>query len=950
MDKSEFYMGIDLGSVSLNIVVIDEGKQIHAATYRRTDGRPLETLRDSLEALDKTFKDFNGIVVTGSGRKLLGHMLDVPDVNEIVTQAMAACHFHPKARTIIEIGGQDSKLIFLDRDPQRGEPFVIDHVLNEVCAAGTGSFLDLQAHRLGMNVEDLGALALCSSHPARLSGRCSVFAKSDMVHLQQEGTPKADIVAGLCFAMARNFITNLGKGRQFHGPILFQGGVAANPGVVKAFETLLDLEPGDLVIPEHYLIMGAFGSALTAIAENRGAKTATRGLLHNLMAAIEMEKGHSQAAHLAPLIPSKGVCRGEDHYYGIEPGDPEEVYLGIDVGAASTNIVLINKAGRLVAKQYWLTQGEAVETVRSGLAEMGRRIGSGVRVCAAGVTGSGRYFIGDFVGADVVVNEISAQARAALHLDAEVDTIIEIGGQDSKYIRCEQGRVVDFEMNKVCAAGTGSFLEEQAARLKISIRETFSDLAFSSGRPADLGARCTVFMESDLIHHQQAGVSVNDLTAGLSYAIAHNYLEKVVGTKKIGRRIVFQGGVAGNQSVASAFENILDNSLTISEHHNVTGAYGAALTARAAASASTHFAGFDLKDRPYEMKTFECQKCPNLCRVHEIYIDGRLGSYYGSVCGRYEKVSDRALYSHLPDLFQERDTRLMADFDEGGDAEEGTGPVIGIPRTLSFYEYFPFWHTFFKSLGHPVVVSDKTNKSLVQAGLSYVPSETCYPVKTVYGHVSDLMSKGADRILLPCEVGHRQPSDQGLRSFNCPYIQSMPFMVQAAMGATVPLLKPVIDWSRSVEETALVFIALGASLGHGRKLVERALTAARTAQDNFDQWRRRRGKEILDVLGKDQQALVLLGKCHNIFDEGLNLHVARKLRRTGHVAIPYDMLPFDDVSLPAHYDNVVWKNTRDLMKCIVSLRDARNLFPVLLTNFGCGPDSFLMKYMEGELQ
>jgi predicted CoA-substrate-specific enzyme activase len=619
------------------------------------------------------------------------------------------------------------------------------------------------------------------------------------------------------------------------------------------------------------------------------------------------------------------------------------------VGAVSTNIVLIDTKGCLVAKQYWYTRGEPVETVRAGFEEMARRVGSGVHVCGVGVTGSGRYFVGDFVGADIVINEISAQARAALHLAPEVDTVIEIGGQDSKYIRCEQGRVVDFEMNKVCAAGTGSFLEEQAARLRVPIRGAFSDLAFASRTPADLGARCTVFMESDLIHHQQAGCSVNDLTAGLSYAIANNYLEKVVGTKKIGRRIVFQGGVAANQSVGAAFENILCKPLITSKHHNVTGAMGAALAVRERRPTSTRFAGFHLRDRPYEVKPFECQKCPNLCRVHQIYIEGRLRSYYGSLCGRYEKVSDRALYSHLPDLFRERDIRLMQGFDEETGAGNGVGPVIGIPRTLTFYDYFPFWHAFFRTLGHPVLVSDRTNKRLVQAGFSYVPSETCYPVKTVYGHICDLISKGAERVLLACEVDHRQTMDHGLRSFNCPYIQSAPYMVRAAMGHRVKLLVPILHRSRPRHETDREFMALGRSLGHGSKRIKEAVAAAYEAQNRFDQWHRMRGEEILASVGADRQVLVLLGKCHNIFDEGLNLHLARKLRRTGHLTMPHAMLPLDDVMLPAHYDNVVWKETRDLMKALVVIRRDKRLFPVLLTNFGCGPDSFFMKYMEAEI-
>jgi predicted CoA-substrate-specific enzyme activase len=718
--------------------------------------------------------------------------------------------------------------------------------------------------------------------------------------------------------------------------------------VVKAFEDLLDIGSGALIIPEHFLIMGALGSALMASTQNRGQVTPLEKLIQSVQAEMKRGKDRPLAAHLKPLIPTKADQDTAAHYYGIKPGDDADVFIGVDVGAVSTNIVLIDTGGRLVAKQYWYTRGEAVETVRAGLEEMAGRVGPGVRVSGVGVTGSGRYFVGDFVGADVVINEISAQARAALHLEPEVDTIIEIGGQDSKYISCEQSQVVDFEMNKVCAAGTGSFLEEQAARLKVPIQAIFSDLAFASRTPADLGARCTVFMESDLIHHQQAGYSLSDLTAGLSYAIVHNYLEKVVGTRRIGNRIMFQGGVAANQSVATAFENILGKPLIVPEHHNVTGALGAALAARDLGPASTCFAGFHLKDRPYEVKTFECQKCPNLCRIHEIYIDDRLRSYHGSLCGRYEKVTDSSLYSGLADLFQERDVRLMGGFDEEAGAVKGAGPVVGIPRTLTFHEYFPFWYAFFNTLGHPVVLSDKTNKTSVQAGLSYVPSETCYPVKTVYGHISDLISKGAERVLLACEVDHRQPNEQGLRSFNCPYIQSMPYMVGAAMGSKVRLLAPVLYRSRPRDETDRMLMALGRSLGHSSKRAREAAAAAHEAQNNFDRWRQTRGAEILSSLEDDQRALVLLGKCHNIFDKGLNLHLARKLRRTGHLTIPYDMLPLDDVSLPSHYDNVVWKNTRELMKALQVIRGDERLFPVLLTNFGCGPDSFFMKYMESE--
>ena len=944
-----YYMGIDLGSVSLNVVVIDEKDNVQTARYSRTEGRPLPVLLACLQDLAAECKAFKGIVATGSGRKLVGGILDIPDVNEIVTQARAACHCRPDVRTVIEIGGQDSKLIFVDRDDVTDEPVVVDHVLNEVCAAGTGSFLDLQAHRLGIKVESMGSLALSAEHPARISGRCSVFAKSDMVHLLQEGTPKPDIVAGLCNALALNFITNLAKGKPFSQPIVFQGGVAANSGVVKAFEEHLRLPPGSLIIPENFLVMGAFGSALMARNGRRGPAVSMSRLIEKANKAVNAGQRSGSVAHLKRLAPRKET-QTTDTYY--RPGNKAviDTFLGVDVGAVSTNIVLIDTKGDLVAKQYWFTQGELADTVRNGLKEMGKRMGDRVRVCGVGVTGSGRYFIGDFVGADVVINEISAQARAALHCDPDVDTIIEIGGQDSKFIRCEKGRVTDFEMNKVCAAGTGSFLEEQAARLKIPIRKSFSNMAFSSDTPVDLGTRCTVFMESDLVHHQQTGKTVRDLTAGLAYAIASNYQEKVVGGKKIGRHVLFQGGVAGNESVAAAFENLFGQPINTPEHHNVMGAMGAALAATARKGNTTRFAGFHLKDRPYAVKTFMCRKCPNRCRIHGIYIQDRLTSYTGSLCGRYDKSADRGNHSRLPDLFQERVERLTGDLaDMAACRARSPGALIGIPKVLGFYDHFPFWSALFKALGHPVALSENTTKTLVQQGQPYVPSETCFPIKAVYGHMVDLISKGAQHILLPCEIDHPLTGNHGRRTFNCPYVQSIPYMVTSAMGENVSLLAPVIKWSRPKTELDAGFLALGKSLGHHPEKIARAVKKAWQAQKGFETWRRDRGKAILASVGSEQRCLVLLGKTHNIFDPGLNQHLAKKLRRLARHVIPFDMLPLEDITLPEKYDNVVWKNSRDLLKALLWIKDRQSFFPVLLTNFGCGPDSFLMKYMESEL-
>lgn len=947
--KENIFMGIDLGSVSLNVVIIDSDAMIRKGIYSRTSGRPLSTLQKILNDIEKDFHSVSGIVVSGSGRKLLGRIFDVPDVNEIVTQAKASSFLHPDTRTVIEIGGQDSKLIYMDRDQSSGETVITDHVLNEVCAAGTGSFLDLQAQRLGIPIEDFGSLAGRSKRPAKISGRCSVFAKSDMVHLVQEGTPKEDIIAGLCYALARNFITNLAKGRAFNKPILFQGGVAANSGVVKAFEDLLALGHGEIIIPEHYLVMGALGSALIARERGPGKPIEIEHVTRRLYTAMDQDKNQKQHNHLRPLKRPEDQSAFSDQYYGIGSDGDIELFLGVDVGSVSTNIVLLDQNGNLKAKQYWLTKGDPVDTLKMGFAELGRRVGEGIKIAGVGITGSGRYLMGDFIGADEIINEISAQSRAAIQYYPEVDSIIEIGGQDSKFIRCENGRVVDFDMNKVCAAGTGSFLEEQAARLLIKLEGDFSELAFSSIAPVNLGARCTVFMESDLIHHQQSGKRLEDLVSGLAYAIVYNYLEKVVGTRQIGDHILFQGGVAANGSVKAAFENVLGKRLITPEHYNVTGAIGAALTAIDRRPEKSSFTGFNIKERSYTVRSFECKKCSNLCTIRMVCIENKPNSYYGSLCGRYEKRGHEGKEGGSPDLFSERITELTKNYRDEGENNKDKRNLIGIPRVISFFDYFPFWAAFFNTLNHPFVVSEKSSRGLSALGTRYVPSETCLPIKMVYGHVCNLIEKGAEKLLIPSEIDCPHGPDRDRRDYNCSYIQSVPYMVRSSFGSRIELLIPVMRRGMSRKWVEKELLIIGKSLGYDPAKIRAAAEAAYSSQDAFDIWRVGRGKEIYHSLGNNEKAIILLGKTHNLYDPGLNLHVERKLDRLGMKIIPYDMLPLDEITLQDHYDNVVWKNTRDLLKAVMIICSDIRLFPVLLTNFGCGPDSFFIKYMNSEI-
>ncbi len=561
-------LGIDVGSLTVKVVLLDRADRVVEGVYCPSAGTPLSTV---LKVLDDVLPDcpqaVAGVAVSGSGGRLLSAALEAPYVNELVSQTASVRRFYPQARTVIEIGGQDSKLLVLEE--QAGRLELSDFSLNTQCAAGTGSFLEQQAGRLGLSPEEFSELAAQAQDPPYIAGRCAVFAKSDIVHLQQVGTPLSEILGGLCMALARNFRSDVGQGKPFRPPILFQGGVSRNKGMVQAFRSVLELSDQDLIVPQHEVLMAAIGAALDCDDHRTFDWAAARD---RLLAAVESSEG----AGLDTFAPLKAP---PPTTVDVPTRDSApQLYLGIDVGSVSTKGAVIDREGRLVAKAYLRTRGDPLKATREVLHSLGQQV-SADKIHGVGVTGSGRELVGRYVGADVVKNEITAQARAAVAIDPAVDTILEIGGQDSKFVRLHSGVVVDFALNKACAAGTGSFLEEQAARLDLPLEEMIKS-ALAAPRPVSLGERCTVFMESDLIHHQNRGTAKRDLSAGLAYSIALNYLNRVVGDRPIGERVFFQGGVAGNQTVVAAFSTLLEKPVQVPPHFEVTGALGVALIAR----------------------------------------------------------------------------------------------------------------------------------------------------------------------------------------------------------------------------------------------------------------------------------------------------------------------------------------------------------------------------------
>jgi predicted CoA-substrate-specific enzyme activase len=632
----------------------------------------------------------------------------------------------------------------------------------------------------------------------------------------------------------------------------------------------------------------------------------------------------------------------------VTPGNDGliEAYLGVDVGSVSTNVVVIDRNMRVLSKRYLPTAGRPIEAVKQGLAEVGAEIGSKVKIAGAGTTGSGRYLTGDMIGADVVRNEITAQATAAASIDPLVDTIFEIGGQDSKFISLRDGAVVDFEMNKACAAGTGSFLEEQAERLGIRIKQEFEDRALCADSPCRFGERCTVFMESDLVHSMNTGAGVEELTAGLAYSIVYNYLNKVVAGKRVGDRIFFQGGVAANKAVVSAFEIVTGKSITVPPHHEVTGAIGAAILAMHESAGRSTFKGFDLSKRSYTITTFECAECANRCDIRKVIFDGEKSLFYGSRCEKYDVKKKTCGAGSLPDLFAEHQQLLQssADVRAAGDR----APTIGIPRMLYVNDFLPFWQTFFSELGYRVVLSERTNRPLINRALEATVAETCFPAKVGLGHLLDLIDMKVDFLFLPSFIRFPVAHEEAKNTQACPYAQAFPYIAKASIRfGGVKTIEPIL-FLQDDRQFGKSMQSLGKALRKSRTAVARAQRLGWQAQEKFYRAVEQRGKEVLASLKPGARALVLIGRNYNTCDAGVNMNLPSKIRDLGVQAIPMDFLPLHQADLSGQ-EGMYWRSGQKIVAAARVMKEYPSLHPVYITNFGCGPDSFITHFFRHEM-
>ena len=945
MDARSRSLGIDIGSVSVKLVLV-ENDEIVASAYRRFQGNPFETLR---ELLDEQFGHLTAqsfcLGASGIGGKTAREVLGGRFFGEIGALAAGNYRIVPEAKTVIEMGGEDSKLLLLDSERH----LVVDFAMNAQCAAGTGSFLDQQAGRLKISIEEeFGQLALKSKNPPRIAGRCSVFAKTDMIHLQQIATPDYDIVAGLCFAVARNFKSSIARGKKFIKPIAFEGGVAANPGMVRAFTEILELEPGELIIPEYFNTICALGAALLAQQKGSMVEDFDPAKIDAYLKYRKVPDSGREA--LSFNFPD---TKHYDITMAARPKDIDnlDVFLGIDVGSLSTNLVLIDKDQRVIARRYLMTEGRPIEAVRRGLAEIGEEVGDRVNILAVGTTGSGRYLTSDFVGGDIVRNEITAQATAAVAIDPTVDTIFEIGGQDSKYISIDNRAVIDFEMNKACAAGTGSFLQEQAEKLAIRIEHEFGEKALGAQCPVGCGERCTVFMESDLVAHQRTGANKDDLIAGLAYSIVSNYLTKVVEDRRIGDNIFFQGGVAWNKAVVAAFEKLIGKTITVPPHHDVTGAIGAAILAIEKLDQpgfQTTFRGFDLHKRKYTISGFTCEDCPNQCEIHKVELEGEEPLYYGSRCEKYD-VTQKSKEDLPPDYVKIRQKLQYRRYLKFKKPAKPRGR-IGIPRVLHFMEYYPFWLAFFESLGYRVVNSDVSNQAIVEDALELFSAETCFPVKIVFGHVANLLKKDVDCIFLPSLIKVAEETDESADgAYICPYVQAIGSSIRPAFdfeAEGVKLITPAIRLSHDVANLKHGLKQVASEFKLSNRQLSRAVECGRRAYKAYKQELHAEGEKALKELAPDEKLLVIVSRPYNGYDPRLSLELPDKVRNLGLKALPLDFLPANgDEEIPDMY----WRYGRTILGAADRIRKHPNLFAIYITSFGCGPDSFITHFFRKQM-
>ncbi|MBT9177162.1 MAG: 2-hydroxyisocaproyl-CoA dehydratase activator [Firmicutes bacterium] len=867
-----------------------------------------------------------------TGHKLKDHVR-LPSISELEATELALAYLRnklPAVDAIVSAGGENVIVYELDKEHK-----VVAVYTGNKCASGTGEFFLQQIRRMNLSPEVAQALAVAGQDaPYKISARCSVFSKSDCTHALNKGTPKERVVAGLCHMVATK-IAELLKSAGARS-VLLAGGTARNQAVIDHLTSdgfsVATLEFGET--------LEALGAALWAV--DNGGSIDTRSLFVQGASAFEF---------LAPLSEYADQVVFKEHAWG-QADALDTCILGLDAGSTTTKAVLMRVPDRtIVAGAYLRTNGDPVAASRQCYRSLISQVPTGVKIIGLGVTGSGRQIVGLHANTRGIVNEIIAHNTAAVYFDPEVDTIFEIGGQDAKYTYTTGGVPADYAMNEACSAGTGSFLEE-AARESLSVAtEEIAAYALRGGKPPNFNDQCAAFIGSDIKTSIQEGISHDDIAAGLVYAICLNYLNRVKGSRKVGKKIFMQGGVCYNRAVPLAMAALTKRRIIVPPDPGLMGAFGVALEVQAKletgllAAANFNLEQLAQRDVAYG-RSFICQggttRCDRKCKIALISIDGQTYPF-GGACNKYynERVKQHPDVAAV-DLVAAREELL---YNRPLCPENPNGKTVGVSTALMTNNLYPLYHAFLTRLGFSIMLGDE----LDAAGIERRRAPFCYPVDMAHGLFMNLVSKAPDYILLP-HVRATPVVNGALPSTTCPLIQGEPYVLRRTFKAElkgIHLLTPVLNMPHSYSEAEDAFLGVGKALGATELATREAFLAAVKAQDLFLAELRRLGQAALERAATLQRPTVMLfGRAYNALAAMANMGIPGKFASRSILTLPFDCLDTDSEPAVA---SMHWAAGQSILKAARKIKDMPNIFGCFITNFSCGPDSFMLNFFRDEM-
>ena len=925
-------IGIDIGSTTVKVVVLDEQNKLLFRSYERHYSKTRERACETLHSIEDMLKGQDvRLVITGSAGLGVAKASNIDFVQEVYATAAAVRAYYPDTDAVIELGGEDAKIIFFGG--------ALEERMNGSCAGGTGAFIDQMATLMNVTVDELDALSLKHEKIYPIASRCGVFAKSDIPPILNQGGRTEDVAASIFQAVVDQTVAGLTQGRELKGKIVFLGGpLHFIQGLRQRFVETLHLDEEHAIFPEDGDCFAAIGAALCA------TDYAARSFEEVLKLLEESVDAKTTVVTMPPLFTDQKDYDAflERHNANHPPQVDVNTYagpawLGIDAGSTTTKMALITADGGLLYTYYHSNQGNPVAIVLEQMKKIYALCGDRIHIKGAAVTGYGEDLIKNAFSCDLGLVETVAHYNAAAHFNPDVDFIIDIGGQDMKCFKIRNGAVDSIMLNEACSSGCGSFIETFAKALGYDIA-TFSKLGLFSPHPVNLGSRCTVFMNSSVKQAQKDGASVEDISAGLSISIVKNAVYKVIraaNADDLGKHIVVQGGTFLNDAVLRAFEQELERNVTRPTIAGLMGAFGAALAARNLhLEKSAILDAKALESFTHTAKPVTCGLCTNHCSLTVNQFDGGRRFISGNRCSRplgKEKVEN-------PDLMRYKYEKLRAMEGKG----EGTGVRgrMGIPFGLNMYENLPFWFTFFTKLNFEVVLSPESSRKLYIKGQHTIPSDTvCYPAKLLHGHVEALVEEGVDAIWYPC-MSYNNDEGIGDNHYNCPVVAYYPEL----LAANVPALKetkfldPYVGLWRHKDFTKRIAKLMSAEFGIPEKETKAAAKAAYAAYEAYVHDVRETGRQYVEYArGHHMPVVVICGRPYHI-DPEINHGINDLITSFGFVLVTEDALSYLEGYAPRKVLNQ-WTFQSRMYNAARYVCTQPDMQVVQLVSFGCGTDA-----------